>query len=576
MKSTFAIIGCGLTGTSAFCQFICNLQEKAAPSEGRCSDIRIVIIEKQDRFGPGFPHSNKFVMPCHMVNTCPEDMGIFSWNPRDFQDWLEAEFHRLAPRFTPFLDDRAPAADFCTYYPRAVVGEYLKTRFMESVESARRLGCEVVLYPRCEALDAAEKGKKVTLLLKALESGRTFYLEADRVLLATGHWFEDTIDNRYVSCPWPAWELLKRIPPGEKVAVLGTSLSALDAVLTLTSEGEFYRDPFGELKYKVLFPARKIVLCSRRGILPKVRGKSGDYRNQFLTQQTLRDLGEGCGQGPALEDIFCLLRSDLEAVYGHPIPWAEVMNPSLPPFDILEQDLRKAKEGDGPQGELLWQTVLHQSFFMARQMYQHLSAGDKENFERRYSTLFFSYAAPMPPVVAEKLLALMKSGIVEVIKLGNAYTVRRDNEDKSFELSYLDARGKTTKDQYAYLINAQGQTRSFATSPSELARNLLRSGMVQIERIPTGRRDESAAGGCDDGLYNSGSLWIDPETHRVLRMKPDGKVEPSVCMHAVGIMTRGQILDASTARGSAVATAIVTAQWALDRWTTEKEGVSCI
>ena len=130
---------------------------------------------------------------------------------------------------------------------------------------------------------------------------------------------------------------------------------------------------------------------------------------------------------------------------------------------------------------------------------------------------------------------------------------------------YLDARGKTTKDQYAYLINAQGQMRSFATNPSELARNLLRSGTVQIEKISTGRRDELAAGGCDDGLYNSGSLWIDPDTHRVLRMKPDGKVEPSVCMHAVGIMTRGQILDASTARGIAVATAIVTAQWAFDR-----------
>ena len=243
-------------------------------------------------------------MPCHVTNTCPEDMGILSGKPGDFQDWLEAEYDRLLPQFTAFLDDPAPSAGFCTHYPRTVVGEYLQSRFVESLEAARRLGCDVVLYPRCEALDAVEKKKKVTLFLKEIVSGRTFCLEADHVLLATGHWFDESTDNRHFSCPWPAWELLKRIPQGEKVAVFGTSLSALDAVLTLTSEGQFYRDPSGELKYKVLFPARKIVLCSRRGILPKVRGKSGEYRNQFLTQQTLKGLREGCGQGPALEDIF--------------------------------------------------------------------------------------------------------------------------------------------------------------------------------------------------------------------------------------------------------------------------------
>ncbi len=166
MKNTFAIIGCGLTGTSAFCQFIRILQEKAVRGKGRFSGIRIAIIEKQDRFGPGFPHSNQFVMPCHVTNTCPEDMGILSGKPSDFQDWLEAEYDRLLPQFTAFLDDPAPSAGFCTHYPRTVVGEYLQSRFVESLEAARRLGCDVVLYPRCEALDAVEKKKKVTLFLK--------------------------------------------------------------------------------------------------------------------------------------------------------------------------------------------------------------------------------------------------------------------------------------------------------------------------------------------------------------------------------------------------------------------------
>ena len=35
------------------------------------------------------------------------------------------------------------------------------------------------------------------------------------------------------------------------------------------------------------------------------------------------------------------------------------------------------------------------------------------------------------------------------------------------------------KDHYAYVVDARGQERSFANDPSELARNLLRSGLVQ-------------------------------------------------------------------------------------------------
>jgi uncharacterized NAD(P)/FAD-binding protein YdhS len=565
MAFTFAIIGCGLTGTSALCQFVRTLKERIGPSPCGSPGIRIVVIEKQDSFGPGFPHNDQFVMPCHMSNTCAEDMGILSEVPRDFQDWVEAESARLAPRFNAFFENRVPWGERCTSYPRVVLGEYLKARFAESVQAAQGLGCEMVLYPRCEALDAAEKGEKVTLLIKELVGGKTFSLEADRVLLATGHWFKKSNNAGWFASPWPARALLEGIPNGASVAVLGSSLSAVDAVLTLTAEDEFYRDPSGELKYRRPSPPRKIALFSRKGILPKVRGKLGDYKNRFLTQGNVEHLLKGCGEEPALEGLFRLLRLDLEAVYGHPMPWAEVMNPSLSPIETLERDLKRAKEGDGPQGELLWQTVLHQSFSMAREIYQHLSAGDKERFERQHSTLFFSYAAPMPPLVAEKLLAIMKSGTVEVVKLAKSYSLQRDASGRGYMLLYGEPHVGMRKDHYAYVVDARGQERSFANDPSELTKNLLRSGTVQVERLTLRRLDEpvgprDTAGG--ENLHDSGSLWIDPESHQVQKMKADGSILRSRCLYAVGIMTRGQILDASTARGCALSAARVASQWA--------------
>ena len=153
---------------------------------------------------------------------------------------------------------------------------------------------EVSLYPRCEVMEGAEKGEKLTLRIKEVESGGIFFLEADRVLLATRHWFNKSNETRYFSSSWPARALLEGIPRNASGAVLGSSLSAVDALLTLTSGGEFFRAPSGELEYRCPSQTRKIALCSRKG--------------------------------------------------------------------------------DGPQGELLWQTVLHQSFFIAREVNLHLPA----------------------------------------------------------------------------------------------------------------------------------------------------------------------------------------------------------
>ena len=48
--------------------------------------------------------------------------------------------------------------------------------------------------------------------------------------------------QNYFFSPWPAQELRRRVPVGKKVAIIGTSLSAIETLLTLSSEGEFIRD----------------------------------------------------------------------------------------------------------------------------------------------------------------------------------------------------------------------------------------------------------------------------------------------------------------------------------------------
>jgi len=330
--------------------------------------------------------------------------------------------------------------------------------------------------------------------------------------------------------------------------------------LTLTSEGKFIRSPTGGLVYAPAENSRTFRLYSRRGLLPKVRGRMGTRRNRYLNRENLdRLLSENRGK-LTLDAIFNLLNSDLEDAYGHPIDWEEIVNPTGNPTDLLQGYIEDAVNGDGPQGQIIWQTVLHQSFDMVRDIYLNLTIEDRRRFDERYTSVFFSHAATQPSINAEKLLALMRAGIVEVFKLGDKYRLVKDDATNSYEFIYRDIRGNTIKDSYRYVVNARGQEKSLETDPSALARNLIKSGTVQIEEI---RPDDKAAHSGHDvarvsetpgETYKTGSIWIDPESHHIMQMGAEKKITKSNAIYAVGAMTRGQNIDASMARGIVQAT----------------------
>jgi uncharacterized NAD(P)/FAD-binding protein YdhS len=563
MRFNFATIGGGLTATAMLCQLVNRVQEKAATGRLDPSTIGIQVYEKQDTFGPGFPHSDKFVLPFHITNMCASNMGIIDGRPGDFEDWVATNSDHLQKRFSGFQTTSSGRAEFgqeCNHYPRAVMGAYLAARFQEAVESAQHMGMDVNLFPQSEVVDLNASGPRVTLRIRDLQSQHTFSREAGRVLLATGHWFEKIDQTRYFSSPWPAGELMRRIPAGAKVAVIGTSLSAIETLLTLTAEGEFTRTETGQMAYRPPENSRTFCLYSRCGLLPKVRGKMGSYRNKFLNRENLdRLLDANCGN-LTLEAIFKLLDSELQAAYGQPVDWDEIVNPTGRPADLLQKYIDDAVNGDGPDGELIWQTILHQSFDMVRDIYLNLTLPDRKRFDKHYTSVFFTHAATQPVRNAKKLLALIKAGIVAVIKLGKKYRLAKDKLDDYYEFIYEDDRGILNRDAYRYVVNARGQERSLETNPSELARNLLASETVRIEEFrPIGHssypgRPYAGDVRTADASYKTGSIWIDPDTHHIMQIGPDEKPTRSSKIYAVGAMTRGQIINASMAHGIVQAT----------------------
>jgi hypothetical protein len=64
MSFNFAIVGGGLTGTTMLCQIVDKLRQNIDLCKLNPSKLKIQIFEKQETFGPGFPHSDRNVMPC--------------------------------------------------------------------------------------------------------------------------------------------------------------------------------------------------------------------------------------------------------------------------------------------------------------------------------------------------------------------------------------------------------------------------------------------------------------------------------------------------------------------------------
>jgi uncharacterized NAD(P)/FAD-binding protein YdhS len=496
---------------------------------------------------------------------CAKDMSVRQAHPGDFQDWVQRHLAALTDRFSDLqiafaCPDCKP--DQCRHYPRAVMGEYLKAQFDEAVQSAGALGVSVELMPGHEVIDLQHHDGCIALTVRESSTQTVAQCDADGVLLATGHWFEKPEDPFFFTSPWPAAELLTAIPEGETVGVLGSSLSAVEVALTLTSEGRFERQPSGELAFIPPANPRKAVFYSRQGLLPRVRGRTGSRPNRFFTCDEIRRMIAQKPMRLQLSDVFRLLDKELSTAYGTAFNWSAVTAAPADPAQQLRRAIRSAKYGDGPDGELIWQTVLVEIFPVARDLYLNLALDERRRFDRDFTTAFFMHAATQPVLNAEKLLALMTGGFVRVEQLGRDYRLHREPSGR-YQFRYRDPLGRVRHADHRYIVNARGQPRSVETDPAELTRNLLRRGGVQLEE----RRDIDAksSSGVDAGqahpadrsTYRTGSVLIDPETHRVLRDKADGAGPTDPPVFAVGAMTRGQMIDASMADGISRSTAAV-------------------
>jgi uncharacterized NAD(P)/FAD-binding protein YdhS/predicted metal-dependent enzyme (double-stranded beta helix superfamily) len=228
--STIAIVGGGFSGSMSAAQIL-----HRARANGKA--VRVILIERQGAVGEGLAYATRD--SSHLLNVPAGRMSAWPDRPNDFVQWASRRYRDIAP--SEFL-------------PRQWYGEYIRETLTTLAHEAASSASLTVVFDEVRRLvRRADSGWMVSLA-----HGPS--LAADRVVLAIGHRPpSDPIGRlwsgprgRFIADPWQPFAA-NAIQGDEPVVILGSGLTAVDAVLTLTQESR----------------TAPITLVSRRGLAPQ-------------------------------------------------------------------------------------------------------------------------------------------------------------------------------------------------------------------------------------------------------------------------------------------------------------------
>jgi uncharacterized NAD(P)/FAD-binding protein YdhS len=229
VSRTYAIVGAGFSGMAVAVQLLKRLREPA----------RVVLVNRSLSFGRGLAYGTN--SPSHLLNV---PAGRMSMDPGD-----EAGF-------VDFLRSRGLPYKGGDFVPRSLYGDYLERCLLRAQSHAAEGVRLELVESEALALDLQGEGEAPVL---RLANGRA--LKASEVVLALGN-FTPLPPCAFRAIDWSARPLvndvwahgvLEALPANAPVLLVGTGLTAYDAVLRLLDQGHRGR----------------ITMLSRRALLPR-------------------------------------------------------------------------------------------------------------------------------------------------------------------------------------------------------------------------------------------------------------------------------------------------------------------
>ncbi|MEN4920851.1 FAD/NAD(P)-binding protein [Achromobacter spanius] len=440
-----AIVGGGSVAVSFLYQFLLALD--AAPI---ARPPAILLYEPQGEPGPGGAYQED--LPSNLLNIPAGNMSARADRRLDFVDWLREQDPAMLAAYG------VAAIDPADFLPRPLFGAYMRAVYARCRALAQKLDVplshvpgrvhRVAPLPDGRVRIEAESGEPVLARHAVLCNGNLPSQAFPALERAPG----------YFNSPYPVSELVAGIAPDASVCIVGTSLSAVDAVAALQQAG--HRGP--------------ILCASRNGRLPSVR--SPHNRAPDMLRQLSRDgallLAARHGGALSLEVIWEALQGEVLALGGS-LDDEDVFGQDGDASTALDEEIRRSAAAGRP-----WQAVAAATNAAVDQIWHLLPDAERGRFQSQWRSLWMARRATFPMRNALKLQALLGTGQLRVAP--GYVDSEHDAGSGAFRTRLRTADGEATHSS-RYLINATSFSVDAARTRDPLVAALLREGHARAD-----------------------------------------------------------------------------------------------
>jgi len=423
--------------------------------------LDITVFEASEAAGLGMPYNpemNADYMLCNAFSReiPPPVAPLIDWlkhlPERELSEW-ELSYHDLSAR---------------AFYPRVLIGEYLQSQFDDLCAKARAAGHTITVRTNTAVADIVpdEAGGAQVQWRHGDATGTT---ACDAVVIASGHAWpkHPQIDGVPLISPWPYTRITQA--PGQRIGILGSSLSAVDVVVALGHARGRFEDIAGEVTWLPNDGQEdlSIAMVSHMGVMPE-----GDFYYPFpygpaahLTPDAVAD-EVAQGTDGLLDRVYALLLAELDEAdpeYLNGLPsTARTVEGLAPAYFALRHDLgglRSVKRDRAAARESIRrkETVPHRYVLLRGHevfddVLRALSDADYERFRSHLLPVFADCYAAIPHLSLARIIALYEAGVLSLLATGaeshfsqgpsGAISVETEDGLVTFD-SMIDARGQS-------------------------------------------------------------------------------------------------------------------------------------
>jgi hypothetical protein len=468
--------------------------------------LTITIFEKSNRLGAGMPYSTAGANEEHETNISGNEIPELVI---PIKEWIRTAPSELLKRFS--ID----AEKFNEYkvIPRLLLGEYLSDQFEMLQHKAKKADVETHVQLNTTVNDVIDHPEKQTIEVVTDAGNYSF----DIIVITTGHCWPTPNENRipdYFDSPYPPSKL--KIKANYPIAIRGASLTALDALRTLSREnGSYIKNEDGSFTYQLHESSAgfRLVMHSMHGLLPGVGFHLEDPqlgKKYVLTKEEVQhtmDVNDGFipldyifeknFKQPLREqqpEFYEKIKDmSIEEFVDHMMDLRE----RLDPFILFKAECTEAERSIRRRQSVYWKEMLAVLSFAMNYPAKHLCAEDMLRVKEVLMPLIAIVIAFVPQSSCKELLALYDAGIVSLIDVDRKSKVIPQKNGGALYV-YADEEHHEQSVYYKMFVDCIGQPHlPFHEFPFK---SLLESGSVSPARLKFRSAQEGAKAMKDENL----------------------------------------------------------------------------